>query len=497
MDDYKPFPTDCLPDAVGRFVAATSDAIQIDPAFIAVPALPVLASAIGTTREVELKHGWCEPSVLWSCTIARSGTCKSPAMEAALKPLADAEHEAQLENQAAASEHEIAVLHHEKAMLEWRKGKGGGDPPQKPTEPAHTRYIVSDVTIEALAPLLKRNERGLLSARDELSGWFRGFDRYSKGKGGDSAGWLEVYRAGRLSVDRRTSGTIYIPRAAVSVTGTIQPGIFAAAMAGEHMESGLAARLLVARPPTQPKKFSQRFVSAHITIAYAETIRTLLKIPHIDDGRGPEPLRMPLAVDARSEWAAWYDRHAMRQHEAAEDAQAAALAKIEGAAARFALIFALVADPYANEVSADAIHRGCTLADWFSDEADRVYARLWESDVERDVRRLEEWIDRNEGGVTIRDVTHGLRQFKGKPEEAEAALGALVDAGRLRRVQSSGPGRPTERYERVPAPPKPKPPAFSSDSAGYGDGDNGDNGNGHAVTACVGAEDEYDPVTDG
>lgn len=40
-------------------------------------------------------------------------------------------------------------------------------------------------TVEAIAPILLHNPRGLLMYRDELAGWIGDMDRYSKSKGGD------------------------------------------------------------------------------------------------------------------------------------------------------------------------------------------------------------------------------------------------------------------------------------------------------------------------
>ena len=79
---------------------------------------------------------------------------------------------------------------------------------------------LSDTTVEALAPILRVNPRGLLLARDELAGWIGSFDRYSgKGKSGaDAANWLsmlstelasstpQMTSAGRPMASRRRRG---------------------------------------------------------------------------------------------------------------------------------------------------------------------------------------------------------------------------------------------------------------------------------------------------
>lgn len=87
-----------------------------------------------------------------------------------------------------------------------RDRKDNGPPPEKPEPPQAVRYVVSDTTVEALAPLLQENPRGLLLARDELAGWIGSFDRYSGGKGGaDAAHWLSMHNGESILVDRKAA----------------------------------------------------------------------------------------------------------------------------------------------------------------------------------------------------------------------------------------------------------------------------------------------------
>ena len=126
-------------------------------------------------------------------------------------------------------DYEAELAHYEKALAEWKRDKNTtGEPPTKPEAPQAERCIVSDTTVEALAPLLLANPRGLLLARDELAGWIGSFDRYAGGKGGaDAAHWLSMHNGESIVVDRKTGipRTIYVPQAAVCVCGGIQPAI--------------------------------------------------------------------------------------------------------------------------------------------------------------------------------------------------------------------------------------------------------------------------------
>src|SRR5262249_22718703 len=144
-----------------------------------------------------LKKGWIEPAILWTLTVAYSGDQKTPGYDAAVDPL----FEFQMDLFDAHSE---ALEEHKKALEEWQATSKDerGARPEEPAKPA--QYVTSEPTIEALAELLEDSPRGLSLARDELDGWFQSFTRYSKGGETDRARWLELHRAGKLLINRRT-----------------------------------------------------------------------------------------------------------------------------------------------------------------------------------------------------------------------------------------------------------------------------------------------------
>src|SRR5262249_21717934 len=131
-----------------------------------------------------------------------------------------------------------------------------------PPPPVCQRVLCSDITIEKVAQILNENPRGVLVHRDELAAWVGSFTRYKSGGGrSDLPHWLEMFRAEPMIVDRKGGDTVYVPRAAVSVCGTIQPGAMRRMLAtAEALEAGLTARLLVARPPRTPKTWTDAII---------------------------------------------------------------------------------------------------------------------------------------------------------------------------------------------------------------------------------------------
>jgi hypothetical protein len=453
---YRPFPLDALPDPIRGFVDAGARAIGCDVSYLALPLLTALAAAIGNTRRLELKRGWCVPPILWGAIVGESGTAKTPAFRLVMRPVRNRQRKALERHAEEMKQYKADLACWEKDMSAWKK-KGSGLPPAEPEEPHAERFIVSDTTVEALAPILLDNPRGLLLARDELAGWIGSFDRYAgKSKAGsDSANWLSMFNAESIFVDRKTGipRTIHVPQAAVCVSGGIQPAILRRALGVEHRESGLAARLLLTCPPRKAKRWTEADIDPSAEAELARLFDRLYELqPTTDDDGEPRPRLVRLSGDAQAAWIAYYNAHAAEQADLTGD-MAAAWSKLEEYAARLALVVHFIrwaAGDVANETRLDAasMNAGIVLAKWFKHEARRVYAMLDESDTERDQRRLVEWIGRKGGTATAREVQQGCRWLK-EPGAAESALEELVKAGRgsWRNVPTTAKGgRPARAF---------------------------------------------------
>jgi hypothetical protein len=481
---FTPFPADVLPEPIRGFVTEAAVAIGCDASYIALPLLSGLASAIGNTHRIALKRGWTEPAIVWTAIVGDSGTAKSPALELGLRPIRKRQHDAMKEHAEAMKHHADALAMHERDAAHWKKSKSDTPPPAKPEAPIADRCWTDDATTEALAVLLQQNPRGLLMVRDELAGWFN-FDRYAGGKGGgDAAKWLEMFGGRPMVVDRKTGGTLYVPRAAVSIAGGIQPETLRRALGQEHRDNGLAARLLLTCPPRKRKRWTEADVNADIEAAVALVFDRLFGLtPETDDEGDERPRLVTLADDGKRAWVTYYNEHAGEQVNLSGD-EAAAWSKLEGYAARLALVVhltrwaagdATLRDP--ARVDEASIAAGVVLARWFGDEARRVYAILSESDDDRETRRLVEWIDRKGGTVTARDLTHGLRAYRGDPDAAKRALSELMEAGIGRwEADAHGPkgGRPAQRFRLVSTVTVTETRTNAGKDVGYGDGDTGD-----------------------
>jgi hypothetical protein len=436
LDAYVPFPTETLPVPQRDFVDEGAKALGVEAAFVALPALATMAGCIGATRVLELKRTWREPPILWTGLVADSGTVKTPAWEMTTNPVyrVQAEHRQR----------------YRRELADFRRSvRAASRGEVQPIEPVYKRIITSDTTIEKLASILEENPRGLLVSNDELSAWLNSFARY-KGKAGgsDLPQWLSMHRGGPIIVDRKTGPSLFVERGVVSITGTIQPGTLSAVLSQQFFDAGLPARLLLAMPPSQQKKWTEIEVSPEVGQTYRNLIAALLSLEF--DG---EPVVIRMDSDAKAIWVQFYDEWALEQT-AVEGDLLAAFAKLEAYAARFALGHHVCMHTHLGiddrvPLTAESMAAGVQLARWFGNEARRVYSMLAESDEQRARRKLVEFIKTRGGRITARELQRSNNRKYRSAEEADGALCGLANAGVAHWLETpeGTNGRPTRILE--------------------------------------------------
>jgi hypothetical protein len=276
-----PFPVDVLPGVVREYVTAKSTDIGVDLSAMAMATLAACSGAISHHFHLNLKHKgtwWMHPN-LWVLLVGRSSWKKSPAIDNAVAPL----YSAQAENQ---RDHAAQLKDYKRKKQANEKGIEEPDPPE--------RYIVNNTTIEKLADLLSRTNRGILVVRDEIAGWVGGMDKYSSGgkdkASSDRAFWLECWKGGPYTYDRVLRGEIFIPNLSTSFIGGVQPGKLPQLQG--LTDDGLLQRFLpvLMQSPGPPADTDCRKIEGD----YGKLLRTLLKTP----GRGLYPTDGAIAAMA-------------------------------------------------------------------------------------------------------------------------------------------------------------------------------------------------------
>src|SRR5262249_50644549 len=135
---------------------------------------------------------------------------------------------------------------------------------------------------------------------------------------------------------------LFIQHAAVSITGGIQLAALARALTPEYMEVGLGARLLLAMPPKRGKRWTEEEVQPEVLDAYTQTLKALRGLQLDRDKDGEQvPLPRRRTPEAKAVWVAFYGEWAKVQA-GVEGELAAAFSKLEGYAARLALVHHVV-----------------------------------------------------------------------------------------------------------------------------------------------------------
>jgi CRISPR-associated protein Cmr3 len=456
-EGYTPFPLDALPAALRVFVEEASLALGCDSAHLALPLLAATAGAIGNTRCILLKQSWAEPAIIWTTIIGRSGGMKSPALHAVLRPIYDLQRERIEEYREESRAWQEAMREYEDAR---RSRKPGAPPVRRPEgeEPHPVEYLTDDITTETISLLLRDNPRGLLSAPEEIAAFFGGMNAYKFGNV-DAPRWLRMYDGRAVKVNRKTGEKsdrlIFVPRATVSLTGTVQPEILVRLASAEHHESGMMARFLFAAPPLSRPEWTEASIPTHTEEKLRALMERLFALRGLrEDGREPgpgeeitsvRPEPLPLSLEAKAAWVDFYNAFRFQEDDA-DPRQSALWAKTLGRAARLALIHHVVREVASDgaavtPIPVDSIEAGITLATWSLREGERVYAMLRRlartasgEDAPRpgdEERQLAGWIRSRGGRVTPRDLARGPRRFrrKGGTEGAEVALQDLVAKG--------------------------------------------------------------------
>ncbi|QDV66205.1 YfjI family protein [Crateriforma conspicua] len=424
-DEYQAFPAWCLPEPFDVFVDEGAKSIGCDESYIALPLLSCAGAAIGNTCRLTMKSGYHAPPAIWCMIIGDSGTKKSPAFKLANRSYKRHHNRMIDENRQARDVYTAELAEYEAS----KKSKGAAL--EKPIEPIPNRCMTTDATVESLAPILSCNPRGLLVAKDELSGWFGGLNQYKNAAGSDEAHYLSMFDGDSMTVDRKADWQcpIHVESALVSIAGGIQPGVLARALGKAHRESGMAARFLLAQPPKRVSDWSwDDELSAAVLSLVDEVFDGLFGIQFQDEDNTPHFLS--LAKDARQRWKDYHDAHQQEQVDLS-GAIAAAWSKLLGYVPRLALVIHVVTqihngDPITEPVTDDALQRAIRLVEWFKREAGRLYATIDDTDEQRELRDLAAWIKRKHGGeCTPRQIVQGVRRIK-TVDEAEKMCIELV-----------------------------------------------------------------------
>ena len=458
---------DVLGPNLAQWVADAAEAKGVPADYVFAALLAVAGATIGNARWVSPWRGWSEPPIIWTMCLGLPSAGKSPAIDAVLQPLRNAERPlrqaAQKVLDAWKEKAELAKL----TEATWKEAakaaiKAGDTPPDRPSgcdigPPPHIpRLVVNDGTIERLGALLARQSRGTLQMRDELAGWLTGMQRYSGGSS-DRPFWLEAYGGRGFTVERMGREPLTIDRLSIGVLGGIQPDRLKSLLFKSD-DDGLLARFLPIWPEPAPLRRPQAWGDETLT---EKVLARLLTRNLVTDETGNErPWYIHFSDEARAQMDAF--RLAVRGWEAGcEGLLLSFIGKLPGLAARLALVLALLdwaADggEEPHEITVQHFGRAAHLVEaYLLPMARRAYADAATPKAERAARRLV-GIIREHGWdrFTAREVQRLDRAGLGSKADLDQALALLIEGDCIRPVDppaNAKGGRPQRLFTVNPA----------------------------------------------
>ena len=454
-----PFPLDVLPPSLAGFARGVAAALGCPADFVAVPMLVLAGAAIGASRALEVKPGWCERPCLYAAVIGRPGSAKSPALKAVAAPVYQLQHQLKVRFDA---EH-AAYLEARADYEAWaRRRPAGVAAPARPRAPRLPRVYASDATVESLAPLLEANPRGLVLIRDELTALVTGLNQYKAGRGSDRQFYLAAWAGEPSCVDRRhqEAGPLLVQHPFLAVVGGLPPDLLPCLRDRRGWADGFLDRYLFSYPAEEAAGWTWDGVPPGASAAWAEALDELRLLEPEARADGQErPRLLRLTACGR---AAWQEFVVALAAEAAAPEFPAGLrdpwAKLRGYGARLALVlhelWRLGAPGPDPDVDGAGVRRAAALVAYFGAHARRAWGALAADPDAAAAQEVLDWLARRPAAADFtRTWLHS--QLRGRLHFAAARsldvpLAILERHGYLRRLPAAdqvSPGRrPCDRF---------------------------------------------------
>jgi len=274
------FPVSVFPQSIQHIITELHECQSFPIDYVAASMLTAIAVGIGNTHLVQVKSGWLESAILYMALVGRPGANKSHPLSFAMKPFLTYDYQ---QNQ----QFEQEYKEFEKMVQMTRKERSEAGLEEYPQEPVRKRFLVSDITPEGLSLIHAQNQRGLCLWADELSAWFKNFNRYNNGS--EEQFWLSVFSAKTTISDRKSArSSVFIKRPYISVIGTIQKKVLGELAKGERSCNGFIDRILFVLPSDQQKiRWNDRELSEDIDQQWAEILSRLIMLDFIPCEENP------------------------------------------------------------------------------------------------------------------------------------------------------------------------------------------------------------------
>ena len=451
-----------LPEALREGCMDIAERLSCPLDYVAIPAIVGAGTALGNTVGIlpkEFDDSWVVHAGFWGGIVGSPGSMKTPALIASLKPLHHLEEIAANQYKLDYAQYKSDKASFDKAMADFKSGKSTAFPTE-PTKPVKTRYIVNDVTYQALGEILAENPRGILALADELSGLLQSLDTPGQeaARGFYLSGWGGQ---GTYTFDRITRDSITLTRYQLAVFGGFQPDRIKAyvrqSQSGSSKNDGLLQRFQLLVWPDLSGEFNlidrpankQALTRMHRAITSLQQLNTTRITGAVKNGSGVQLLHFN--KDAQELFNNWYqENEAMLRAGSLSPSEHSHFAKYRSLVPGLALLFHLL-NGHQDLVSKDSLQTALQFARYLKSHAKRSYCSVNGLDSAPTKALAKKLLE----GNVVDDFTQRSLLHKGwtnlsHKDTVSLAVNALVEHDWLSEQPSEKAGRKTTIYKINP-----------------------------------------------
>ncbi len=370
LDKIPLFPYEVFPASIQDLICEANACLNFPIDFLGLSILFTVSIAIGNSYRVEVKKEWYEIPVFFFANVGKPNTNKSHPLSFALRPIFERDREF-------FRKYEMQLNEYNKYMALTKKERKeqNADSISKPTV---QKIIVSDFTPEALAEVHKFNPRGLGVYVDELSVWFKNFNRYHKGSAQEF--WLSSWSGKPIYIDRKNGSPIYISSPFISVVGNIPTRTLHELASENRAQNGFIDRILFAFPQGVQKPYwSEREINPIKVSAWNKVVSVLLEeSPHFDVETGILiPKILKLSSDGQVEFMKWFNANTDLCNLIEDEMLSSILGKFDIHALRLSLLLQMLkfacGEAGKDQIEVDSLAGALKLVEYFQATSNQVF----------------------------------------------------------------------------------------------------------------------------
>lgn len=454
-----------LPKAIHDACLDIAQRLNCPIDYVALPALVGAGTALGNTVGIlpkEHDDTWIVHCGFWGGIVGSPGSMKTPALQASLKPLQHLEDQAAQQYKQAYAQYLSLKKIYDAELAKFKSNKGPA-PASEPAKPIKKRYVVNDVTYQALGEILAENPKGVLALADELSGLLQSLDSPGQeaARGFYLSGWGGQ---GNYTFDRISRESISLTRYQLGVFGGFQPdrikGYVKQSQGGNSKNDGLLQRFQLITWPDLPEQFElvDRPANKAALAQMHSAIARLAQITRFDlpscTIHSSGVLLLHFEPIAQDKFNAWYiaNENLLRSGKV-DNSIHGHFAKYRSLIPGLALLFHLL-DGHDGPVCEECFDRAFSFAKYLKSHAKRIYASIQSQDYQPAKALAAKLVDKKlKDGFTQRSILNKNWGCLSSKEMVESAVTILIEFGWLTEHQvppNQKGGRPTVTYKINP-----------------------------------------------